>query len=211
MGSSSDVFLARAALRQHFSRIQRAVRDAYQGTSLNVMVSCDEFAILAAEAVAEAASMNVHALREAAAMLFRKKLDASGSGVVSLRQVNSLLSFGYAEAAGVPNPVGHKHFADAPPRVRDTARLYGNPGVLASPGRSALSKSASQPRMKPVALKPLAVTTRAFPPPPPDSLQDATLPNQPPMAGQGAGADAARPARGQRARHATTRLSTVRR
>ena len=101
MGSSSDVFLARAALRQHFSRIQRAIRDAYQGNSPNVMITCDEFAILAAEAVAEAASMNVHALREAAAMLFTKKLDASGSGVVSVRQVNSLLSFGYAEAAGV--------------------------------------------------------------------------------------------------------------
>ena len=179
MGSSSDVFLARAALRQHFSRIQRAIRDAYQGNSPNVMITCDEFAILAAEAVAEAASMNVHALREAAAMLFTKKLDASGSGVVSVRQVNSLLSFGYAEAAGVPKPVGREHFVDAPRRVRDTARLYGNPGLLVSPGRGTLPKSASQPRMKPVALKPLAVTTRAFPSP--DSLQDAMLPHQPPV------------------------------
>ena len=36
-GSSSDMYLARAALRQHFSKIQRAMRDAYS-TNLNFMI-----------------------------------------------------------------------------------------------------------------------------------------------------------------------------
>ena len=80
-------------------------------------------------------SFALQTLYEAALAMFDEKLDTISSGLASVRQVISLLRFGFPEALGAPRTFGRDHFGHAVPSVRTVASVYGSADNLLSPHR----------------------------------------------------------------------------
>lgn len=106
-----------------------------QFPNVNRLVSREQFADIASMAVVEVAEVNLDTLRRAAYAMFDEKLDQIGSGMASVRQVISLLRFGYAEAAGTPVTLSKDLFDHSTLSRRRMAEVYDDTDGLPSPRR----------------------------------------------------------------------------
>lgn len=102
-------------------------------------------------------------LLEAAYALFDSKLDSIGSGMANVRQVISLLRFGYTEALGKPVELSKDLFQNATLSRRRMADVYDDPESLPSPRR--WLRSPRSPTGRPLttsrtSLEPLSVSSR---------------------------------------------------
>ena len=112
-------------------------------------------------------------INHAAHELFNEKLDIIGSGMVSVRQVRSLLRFGFMEACGTPVSLSKHLFFHANQDYRNMARVYDEPAQdMPSPHGSPRApkglirwpngwQSDSNPRLQPIGDGAAAGTSRS--------------------------------------------------